>query len=111
MADGAPWLVQHVDGWEYRILVGVDGLEGFTDVEVRSPEGGCWVGTVGTVRHVSELMDRFVTTGECLGGAYLWVAHLAVVRDFSEQAVVEVLKDLVRTGEIGSCFEEVESDG
>lgn len=110
MAEGL-WRTTERDGWRFRLLLADTGLKQLTDVEVRAPDGRCWVGTVGTLKAVEKIMSRYAETGECLGGVYFWASGLLILRDEDEGAAFDSLEGLVDAGELESCFEEVESEG
>jgi len=103
------WRACERDGWRFRLLVSGSGLEQLTDVELRSPDGRRWVGTVGTLNAVEEIMSRYRETGECLAGTYFWASGFLILRDADEGAAFDALEELVRSGEHEACFEEVES--
>lgn len=104
------WRIADRDGWTFRLLVADTGLSDLTDVEVRSPDQRRWVGTVGTLEAIDQIMTRYRRTGECLAGTYFWSSGLLILRDAEEEAAFDALEDLVRSGEHEACFEEVESD-
>lgn len=98
-----------VEGWTVRVLTG-DPPERTVplDVEAVSPFGARYTATVATLGQLREIMDRWQTTGECLGGRYLWVSELIVVRDLSTQGIAAVVRDLIESDQVGAAMRLLE---
>lgn len=105
------WTSEVRGGWRFELLTGGSGLSELTDVEVHSPDGRRWVGTVGSLAHVRAIMERYEETGECDNGAYFWATGLLFMREETIEAAVDALESLVQSGEHELCFEEAQSDG
>ncbi|MFE9174215.1 hypothetical protein ACFYNZ_33055 [Streptomyces kebangsaanensis] len=69
--------------------------------------GDRWSGTIHTLDHVRRTMDRWRQTGECLGGRYFYVRDGLIVRDRGIPGMVDVVDDLVRSGDYRSVFRGV----
>ena len=79
-----------------------------TDVVVTLGDGSRWVATFCTFAHLDTLRQTCVTTGENLGGKYLWASDLILVDDSSRASIEEVVRDLIAAGDIPSAFSSVE---
>jgi len=75
-------------------------MTGFLDVEVSTPDGRRFLGTVATVADIAETTSRWERTGESLGGRYLWVSDLVVVASADVQGLVDVVDHLASTGQL-----------
>ncbi|MFD9093296.1 hypothetical protein [Streptomyces collinus] len=69
--------------------------------------GERWSGTIYTLDDVRRTMDRREQTGECLGGRYSYVWDGLIVRDPGISGMVEVVDELVRSGDYRSVFRDV----
>ena len=103
--DG-PWPTARFDGWQLRVLAADE--PGPVDFEVVENDGRVWGGTAATIDQIRGLMDRWRGSGECLGGRYLWVTSLVVVRDLSPDEIAVVVRDLIQTGDIVHALSPLE---
>ncbi|MFF2124477.1 hypothetical protein ACFVW1_03585 [Streptomyces olivochromogenes] len=69
--------------------------------------GQRWSGTIYTLDVVHRLMDRWQRTGECLGGRFFYIRDGLIVRDRGIPGMVDVVDDLVRSGDYKCVFRDV----
>ncbi|KUM80491.1 hypothetical protein [Streptomyces curacoi] len=69
--------------------------------------GERWSGTIHTLEVVRQTMDDRRQTGESLGGRYFFVWDGLIVRDRGIPAMVEVVDELVRSGDYRCVFRDV----
>ncbi|WP_369172620.1 hypothetical protein AB5J49_33645 [Streptomyces sp. R28] len=106
MWDGPFYRVRR-DGYEICFVVGVGvGLDEVTDTDmwVTFADGQRWTGTVFTLDEARRLMDRSKDTGERLGGRYFYGWDNLLVRDRGIPAMVQVIDELVATGDYRSAL-------
>ncbi|MFH0519154.1 hypothetical protein ACHBTE_18535 [Streptomyces sp. M41] len=77
------------------------------DMWVTFTDGQRWTGTVFTIDEARRLMDHHANTGECLGGRYFYCWDNLIVRDPGIPAMVEVIDQLVTTGDYRSALRPV----
>ncbi|MFF0595545.1 hypothetical protein [Streptomyces antibioticus] len=109
MWDGPFYRVRR-DGYEILFVPDADTpLDEIDDVDmwVILDDGERWSGTVHTLDVVHRNMDACRESGECLGGRYFYVWDGLIVRDAGIDAMVEVVDELVRTGDYRSVFRDV----
>jgi hypothetical protein len=104
------WTSFERNSWTVRLLLTDEGFTLPTDVEVVAPDGRSWAGTVATLSMIESIMESYRSSGECLSGAYFWMADLLLVKDSLQTTVVDSVLDLAATGEIDACFESVSAD-
>jgi len=94
-----------------RLLVGaVSRLEeedGPVDFQVEVDTGAVFAGTIATLSQLQKLMDRWATTGECLGGRYLWMDSLIIVSRLADRDVADVMTDLIKTSELERALRRI----
>ncbi len=78
-----------------------------TDAIVTLEDGTRWVGTFCAFAHVDRLRANCATSGECLGGKYLWASDLILIDDTSRASIEAVMRDLVASGDYRSALSEV----
>lgn len=106
------WQTREIEGWHFHLLIGPgESPTMITDVEVIEPSGVRWLGSVGTLAAIDEILARYRQSGECLGGSYTWFDNLVVLREPTSELAFAVLNDMVTSGELRQCFKEAESDG
>jgi hypothetical protein len=107
--DGAFYRVRR-DGYEICFVPDAGtALDEVDDVDmwVVFDSGERWSGTLHTVDVVQRTMERWRQTGECLGGAYFYVWDGLIVRDRGIPGMIDVVDDLVRTGDYRSVLRDV----
>ncbi|KOV51612.1 hypothetical protein ADL00_40290 [Streptomyces sp. AS58] len=107
--DGAFYRVQR-DGYEICFVpdagVPLDEIDD-VDMWVVFDHGERWSGTICTLDNVHRVMDRWRRTGECLGGRYFHVWDGLIVRDRGIPGMVDVVDDLVRSGDYRTVFRDI----
>ena len=81
-----------------------------TDVRVTLADGSRWLATFCTFSHLPTLRANCATTGECLGGKYLWASDLILIDDTSRASIDEVVRELIAVDELRSAFSPEEDD-
>ena len=71
------------------------------DVLVTLDNGARWSATFLTVAYLQMLMDRYRSSGECLGGRYAWLAEPIFVDAVTRPAIEAVIEDLLETWQAG----------
>ncbi|MFI5811933.1 hypothetical protein ACIA7S_13310 [Streptomyces sp. NPDC051643] len=109
MWDGAFYRVRRDD---YEICLVPDAgmpLDEIDDVDmwVIFNNGHRWSGTIHTLDVVHRLMDRWQQTGECLGGSFFYTWDGLIVRDRGIAGMVDVVDNLVRSGDYRNVFRDV----
>lgn len=106
MWDGPFYRVRR-DGYEICFVPGAgEDLDEVCNVDmwVTFADGQRWSGTVFSLDEARRLMDRWQDTGECLGGRYFYCWDNLIVRDPGVPAMVQVIDDLVTTGDYRSAL-------
>lgn len=78
------------------------------DIEVALADGRRLGATLFTLANIGKLMRSYEASGECDHGSYFWCKDLVVVRDLSVPSIEELVRSLLRTGEIGEVFQLLE---
>ncbi|MGW1553547.1 hypothetical protein [Streptomyces sp. NPDC002346] len=108
------------DGPYYRVLT--DGFEASflpnpdevldevcnVDVEVRLLAGSRWSATIFSVAEVSRLMKRWEETGEAAAGRCFWCSDGLIVRDAGIPGMVDVIAELLASGEFEGAFHRLD---
>jgi hypothetical protein len=81
-----------------------------TDVVVTLGDGTRWVATFCAFGHLDTLRATCRSTGENLGGRYLWASDLVLVEDTSRETIADVVADIVAAGDVPSAFSELTDD-
>ena len=68
-------------------------------------------GTIYTLDVVHRTMARWQQTGEYLEGRFFYVRDGLIVRDRGIPGMIEVVDDLVRSGDYRSVFRDIGPDG
>jgi hypothetical protein len=106
------WQSREIEGWQFHLLIGPgESPTMITDVEVIEPSGVRWLGSIGTLAAIDEILGRYRQSGECLGGSYTWFDDLVVLREATSELAFTVLNDMANNGELRRCFKEATSDG
>lgn len=69
------------------------------DVELIASDGTRWAATVLTLGEIARLIDANRESGECQSGAFFRVPDLLILSTGTVDALVDVFRELVRTGE------------
>ncbi|MEV8632559.1 hypothetical protein AB0395_12955 [Streptosporangium sp. NPDC051023] len=64
-----------------------------------------------TREEISLIMDRHMVSGESLGGAYLAAPDLVIVRSKGVTNMIDVVRDIVNSGEIALLLPRIGEDG
>lgn len=106
MADGSDGAVQEItaEGLTVNVILGLDAFADPVDVSVRTPGGEKYTGTFFTFEHVQAIMQAHAASGESLGGKYFWAKDAIIVRELDEDAIVSVVLDLWRDGQLPSAM-------
>jgi hypothetical protein len=111
-SEAGPWIVVDTEAFRLVVLAGADGLnreDDNVDVEVHlASDGSCWAATVFTLKNLDTLMLRYEQSGECGGGLYLWADRMVVVRHLTLEALVQVVENLLRSGEFSGAFQRMD---
>ncbi|MBP3078636.1 hypothetical protein WP39_14525 [Streptomyces sp. 604F] len=111
LRTGAGW-----DGPYFRVLA--EGFEALflpspdevldevcnVDVEVHLPGGSRWSATIFTLAEVDRLMREWEGTVEAAGGRSFWCSDGLIVRDPGIQGMVDVIAELLASGEFDGAF-------
>ncbi len=90
--------------YELTILHGIPDPDENVDVEVRFEDGARYAATFATIANLAVLLDRYEATGECLGGTYIWMADLIVVRCLDLPTIAATVADLIEQKEFTASF-------
>lgn len=82
----------------------VDNVDVFVDL----PEGSRWSATIITPAQVQHVMERWVASGEALGGRYFWVSDGLIVRDAGISNMTQVLVGLVESEELTQVLQRLD---
>jgi hypothetical protein len=113
IVDGPYHRCRLTDGSELHVLVGTDDADDLAtpcDFTVHPATGGRFGGLAATIAHLEAILDRWRSSGEGLGGAYLAVPHLVILREGSVSAIRAAVQDLADDGAIGQVLEPVPED-
>lgn len=111
MAANNPLTVVKIPGGQVVLMLGAeDDIETVDnlDVEVVLDDQTRWSVTVLTLEAIGRLMTYYKTSGECLGGRYFQCSDLLIVRDGGVRSVIDLLSDLVRSGEYQGALARVD---
>lgn len=81
LGGGSPDEVENADGW------------------ITLPNRERWSATFLTYPELGRIMDRWVTTGECLGGAYFSCPDLVLTRRPGVREMFAAVRDMVANGD------------
>ncbi|WP_231921352.1 hypothetical protein [Micromonospora auratinigra] len=76
----------------------VANVDAFVDL----PDGSRWALTIFTVDEVRRLLARWKKSGEAANGSYFWAVDQLIVPEPGVSAMTTAIRELVRSGEIGS---------
>ena len=82
-----------------------------TDAVVTLADGSKWIATFCAFGHVETLRRNCGTSGENLGGKYLWASDLILIDDTSRASIEAVVADLIAAGDVPSAFSSHEDEG
>jgi hypothetical protein len=83
-----------------------DPADDLTDAIVTLADGTRWVASFCSYAHVDTLRRHLAASGDCLGGRYLWLSDLILIKDTSRATIEAVTRDLLRTGAFRSAFDQ-----
>jgi hypothetical protein len=112
MADDA-LLKVHIEDAEVTFMLGAsDDAETVenVDVEVVLAEGSRWSATFLSLAEVSRIMNRWKVTGECLGGSFFRCPDLVIINKGGAAEILEIIKELVVTGELQNTLMPLDND-
>lgn len=98
-----PYYTHEEDDFRVDILVGTDDPRTIddADVEVRLlPTGARYSASVMTIDVIRRIMDHHAASGESLGGRYLLIPDLLILRRGGVEEIVDVVRHLVRDDNI-----------
>jgi hypothetical protein len=78
------------------------------DVEVVMSDGSRWAATFISLAEIDRIMKRWETTGEHLGGSYLRVPDLIIVKRGGIDRMVEVLKSILASGDPATALARID---
>jgi hypothetical protein len=73
---------------------------GNVDVRIEMSDGRSFAATFFTVDNLVSLMNRYIESGECASGTYVWATDMIIVRSLSEENIRKSVTDLIATNEI-----------
>jgi hypothetical protein len=63
-----------------------------------------------TLRTISEIVDRWRGTGECLNGRHFWCSDLIVTREPGFVSMVDATRGMIAAGELERACSTLPSD-
>lgn len=106
-----PLMKVQLEGAEAVFMLGADDnaktVEN-VDVEVILDDGSRWSATFLSLAEIGRIMSRWKTTGECLGGSYFQCSDLVVVGREGLDAMTEVLRGLLESGQLRNVLTRVD---
>lgn len=78
------------------------------DVEVELSDGSRWAATFISLAEIGRIMERWAMTGEYLGGSYLRVPDLIVIKQGGIEKMVEVLKSILAHGDLAAAMVRID---
>jgi hypothetical protein len=105
-----PYTRVQLDGAVAFFLLGPDDNPATVesvDVNLLVDGDGEWTATMLTIAEVQRLMRVWRTTGECLGGRFFQCRDLVLIDEPGLTQVVEILGELVRSGEYRDVLVQV----
>jgi hypothetical protein len=81
------------------------------DVVVTLADGSRWSASLITMAAIERIMDRWVTTGESLSGAYFQSDDMVIVRQAGIGFATELLRRLVETDQVRYTLTRLRDDG
>lgn len=78
------------------------------DVEVALSDGSRWAATFISLAEIGRIMERWETTGEYLGGSYLRIPDLIVVKHGGLEKMVEILRSILAYGDLATAMVRVD---
>ena len=78
------------------------------DVEVAHADGSRWSATFLSLAEIGRIMERWKDTGEGMGGKYFQCPDLVIVRRGGLGGMVEVLNDLLDSGQFRNVLVRVD---
>lgn len=97
---------------EFEVDILLDGNVDAADLEVGDsiitlPTGERYSALLITRDQISRIMDRHQQSGENLSGRYFGTPDLIVVRDKGVAAMVDVIRDIVTSGDLPTWFPRI----
>ncbi|NLF06202.1 MAG: hypothetical protein GX593_14560 [Actinomycetales bacterium] len=110
--DG-PWYHVAADDFEARFrLAPEEALDEVrnVDVEIRLLDGSRWSATIFSLAEVDRLMKVWEGTGEAAGGRCFWSPDGLIVREPGIRVMVDVITDLLASGEFDGAFHRLSDE-
>jgi hypothetical protein len=111
MVANNPLTIVDVPGGQAILMLGaeddaetVDNL----DVQLVLNDQTRWSATVLTLKAIDRLMTSYKASGECLGGRYFQCSDLLIAERSGVSSIVDLLCDLVRSGEYRDAMVRVD---
>lgn len=81
-----------------------DVLDDNVDVVIRLPQGEVRTSTFFTMKNIEAIIARYRASGECLSGRFFWSKDMVIVEDLRMETILEIVHELVRSGEYRHAF-------
>lgn len=69
------------------------------DVEIHLKDGSLYSATLFSMENITEIMESYKNTGECLNGAFFWASDMIIIQNFKLETINNIIKELVESGE------------
>ncbi|AUI88099.1 hypothetical protein BS333_17175 [Vibrio azureus] len=69
------------------------------DVEIHLKDGSVYSATLFSMENITEIMESYQNTGECLNGAFFWASDMIIIQNFKLETINNIIKELVESGE------------
>lgn len=93
--------------FSFRMIDNVESIyNDNTDVEI-TVNGSKYIATFFTIENIKSLMEKYKSTGECLGGTYFWAADMIIVKDLSESTIHSTLDCMIKNGELEKSSQKI----
>lgn len=107
-----PYVTHDEDDFGVDILVGdedptaVDNV----DIVIRLSGKGRYGATILTLDAARQIMDRHAASGESLHGRHLVVPDLVLIRTPGVAEIIDVVRDLVRSGDVDGVLSRLRDE-
>lgn len=98
-------VVRRFGDWEL-VIIAPDDYSSITDVELTSPTGTRYLGSVGTPEMVRQLLDG----GDPWNDPF-WMSDLVMVSELSQASIEAAVKTLIDREEVVRALDRVDDDG
>src|SRR5262245_60857841 len=75
-----------------------------SSVVVEFTSGQRWHASLVTFKNVTTLINKNMTTGECLNGTYLWAANMILIEELRRVEIERIVMELIASGEFELAF-------